>query len=453
MRTKKFADYLKMVFIVLVVFFTGLLISEIKVSAYTSTSSPYRTLNMGETCKVHIYCGYRDGGKSFSWKSSNPDIVTITDTTESIKAWGGESDAFLSAIAPGDAQISALVDGKVKKTFWIQVTRPSLNITRHTMYVGETLKLSQTGIKDVIWRELPISKKSLVSITRLNSSSVEIKALKAGSTAIEAYNNYSRASLVACVIDIKKVPKSTNILTAQIGGKTVKFYQRYAGSVFSGERNLYYISYYPNGYIQYVMQIKFIRSEMEEGSYNSSTRPHDDFFLTKYNEKTHKPQSHYHAQGKNIYGTTYPKGSYDYKITYCASERGNITFNLNMKGCDEKTKGKTLKVTNGKLDYTLEKIHKTVQKNRSKQDIKIQYISDSTGNNNYDNNNNYNNKDNNSGTQLKKCNFCHGSGNCHVCHGSGGSSSTFLGNLKWHKCSICHGTGICSHCHGSGYKK
>ena len=66
MRTKKFTDYLKMVFIVLVVFFTGLLISENRVSAYTSTSSPYRTLNMGETCKVHIYCGYRDGGKSFS---------------------------------------------------------------------------------------------------------------------------------------------------------------------------------------------------------------------------------------------------------------------------------------------------------------------------------------------------------------------------------------------------
>lgn len=187
---------------------------------------------------------------------------------------------------------------------------------------------------------------------------------------------------------------------------------------------------------------------MKEGSYNSSTRPHDYFVLTKYNEKTHKPQFLYHAQGKSIYGNTYPKGSYNYKINYCASGSGNITFSLNMKGYDSKTNGKTLKVTNGKLDYTLEKIHKTVQKNQSRQDIKIQYFNDYGDPDNSGGNNN-----SSSSNKLKKCNFCHGSGTCHVCHGAGGEYSTFLGNLKWHKCSICRGSGTCSHCHGSGYKK
>ena len=441
MKTRNFTGYLKKIFIILTVFFTGLVWTGIEVDAYTSAKYPDRTLNIGETCEFNVTGSIYTGNK-FSWTSSNPDVVNITNTVDSN---GWRSKAYLEAVAPGDSTISALVDGKVKRTFLIRVTQPALNITQQKMYVGETLRLSQTGIRNVNWKVT--GTKSAVSVNRLSSYSVEVKALKAGNATIWAYND-SLNSYVKCEVTVKKVPKSTNTLTATISGKKVKFYQRYAGSTFSGERNLYYISYYSNGYIQYVMEIKFIQSEMKEGSYNSSTRPHDYFVLTKYNEKTHKPQFLYHAQGKSIYGNTYPKGSYNYKINYCASGSGNITFSLNMKGYDSKTNGKTLKVTNGKLDYTLEKIHKTVQKNQSRQDIKIQYFNDYGDPDNSGGNNN-----SSSSNKLKKCNFCHGSGTCHVCHGAGGEYSTFLGNLKWHKCSICRGSGTCSHCHGSGYKK
>lgn len=436
MKTRNFTTYLKMVLVILATFLIGLVSSGTEVKAYS------RTLDVGETSYVSIF-SYRYMGKTFSWTSSNSDIVSITNITESSNGW--ESKAYIKAVAPGESKISALVDGSVQKTFLVEVRQPTLNITEQKMYVGETLRLSQTGIRNVNW--MVTGTKSVVSVNRLSDYAVEVKALKAGNATIWAYND-SPSSYVKCEVTVKKVPKSTNTLTATISGKKVKFYQRYAGSTFSGERNLYYVSYYSNGYIQYVMEIKFIQSEMKEGSYNSSTRPHDYFVLTKYNEKTHKPQFRYHAEGKNVYVSIYLKGSYTYQINYCALKCGNITFDLNMKGYDSKTNGKTLKVTNGKLDYTLEKIHKTVQKNQSKQDIKIQYFNDYG-----DINNSGGNHNSPSGNKLKKCNFCHGSGTCHVCHGSGGEYNTFLGNLKWHKCSICRGSGTCSHCHGSGYKK
>ena len=235
MKTRNFTGYLKKIFIILTVFFTGLVWTGIEVDAYTSAKYPDRTLNIGETCEFNVTGSIYTGNK-FSWTSSNPDVVNITNTVDSN---GWRSKAYLEAVAPGDSTISALVDGKVKRTFLIRVTQPALNITQQKMYVGETLRLSQTGIRNVNWKVT--GTKSAVSVNRLSSYSVEVKALKAGNATIWAYND-SPNSYVKCEVTVKKVPKSTNTLTATISGKKVKFYQRYAGSTFSGERNLYYIS-------------------------------------------------------------------------------------------------------------------------------------------------------------------------------------------------------------------